>query len=58
MNILVLYINILQFRSFQMPSAKMLNLHGQQDGAKRLISFQKGGYPWPTAYNRNFTVNF
>ena len=52
-----MYINILQFRSFQMPNTKMLNFHGQHDGAKRLISFQKGGYPWPTAYNRNFMVN-
>lgn len=43
------------FRSFQMPITKMLKFHGQHDGAKRLISFQKGGYPWPTAYNRNFT---
>lgn len=42
-------------RSFQMPITKMLKFHGQHDGAKRLISFQTGGYPWPTAYNRNFT---
>ena len=40
-----------------MPSTKMLNFHGQHDGAKQLIPLQKGGYPWPTAYNRNFTVN-
>ena len=40
-----------------MPITKMFKFHGQHDGAKRLISFQKGGYPWPTAYNRNFTVN-
>ena len=40
-----------------MPITKMLKFHRQHDGAKRLISFQTGGYPWPTAYNRNFTVN-